>query len=395
MESDLHRKIILNQSVVIQDREHPTIDGLSDKDQLVILKIHNDIVTITPVMREILDVARSPNTPDELIRWVAQSWGCSYESVYEPVCSFLKRMGRLGVLVYEENQPNKSSSVLEEFTQTGSFAGYTLLNRLSHNHKVALYKCTYGNSDSYSYTLKVMLRKNPDESTKQKFLKEFKILKSLPEHKNIRNCLYASEHEGIPYLLFEYIDGVSMSKKVDKVSLECKINITRQLMDTIDHLHRHHILHGDIHASNFLVDDQNNLHLIDLGMAHFEHEEERHHGGIPRYMPPERLPDHPFDFSEKKGDYRSEIFQIGVCLYFLFSGHYPFRGLLLKHLANAIKNESPSPLIKTPLNEIIPHSITNVISRSMEKDPLNRYSSVAEMMDAWKLVNQHEELVLT
>ncbi len=131
-----------------------------------------------------------------------------------------------------------------------------------------------------------------------------------------------------------------------------------------------------------------------MGMAYHEHDDEKHHGGIPRYMPPERLPDHRIDFSKQKGDYKAEVFQIGVCLYFLFSGQYPFRGLLLTHLADAIKSKAPAPLEKTPLGEVIPDSITHVISKSMEKEPSNRYSSVAHMIDAWTYAVSQNESVL-
>jgi len=394
MESDLHRKIVLRQDVIIQDREQPVIEELRENGQLVILKTDSDLVTITPIMREILEVARTAHTPDELIQLVAQTWGCTYESVYQPMCSFLKRMGRLGVLVYEEIQENKSISILDGLDKTMRFAGYTLLKRLSKNHKVALYKCSLGESDSPFYTLKVLLHKSPDENAKRKFFKEYEILGVLPAHRNIRNCLHASVHDGIPYLLFEYIEGASMSRKVGHVSLEIKASIASQLIHSINHLHRHHILHGDIHASNFLIDQENTLHLIDLGMAHHEQEDEIHHGGVPRYMPPERMPDHPLDFSHKKGDCQSEIFQIGVCLYFLFSGQYPFRGLLLKHLADSIKYKTPPPLTKTPLGEKIPTLLTHVIYKSMEKDPLNRYASVTDMIDAWEQAVHHYESIL-
>ena len=394
MESDLHRKIVLRQDVIIQDREQqPTIQELCENGQLVVLRTGSDLITITPIMREILEVARTPHTPDELIQLVAQTWGCTYESVYQPMFSFLKRMGRLGVLMYEEIRQNKSLSILEELDKTRRFGGYRLLKRLSKNHKVALYQCSLGESDSPLYALKVLLHKSPDENERRKFFKEYEILRVLPAHRNIRNCLHASVHDEIPYLLFEYIDGVSMSRKVDTISLESKASIASQMINSIDHLHRHHILHGDIHASNFLIDPENNLHLIDLGMAHGEHEDEMHHGGVPRYMPPERMPDHPFDFSNKKGDCQSEIFQIGVCLYFLFSGQYPFRALLLKNLADSIKYKAPPPLTKTPLGEKIPKLLTHVISKSMEKDPLNRYSCVADMMDAWRQAIHHYESI--
>jgi len=99
------------------------------------------------------------------------------------------------------------------------------------------------------------------------------------------------------------------------------------------------------------------------------------------------MPDDNLAFSEMKGDYVSEIFQIGVCLYFLFSGDYPFNGLLLKDLASSIKHDAPPPLTKTPLGETIPQPIADIISKSMEKDPSRRYQRVADLLQAWSLAS--------
>jgi len=389
---DLHRKIILYRNAVIHDRKLPSIKGLDENEDFALLRVHHEVLTITPVMREILEVARTPHTVDELIRWVAESQQCPYESVYQPVYTFLRRMGSVGALVYEEDQVGDKPTILAELEETKKFGDFTLLEQIGKSHKVALYKCLMTEKGAHAFTIKILLKRKPKESLLKEFIKEFEILNFLPPHKNVRNIVDASVHDDIPYIVFEHIDGVSMSEKVDELSLETKYSIAYQLMTAMDHLHRHQILHGDIHSSNFLIDTENSLHLIDLGMSHFEHEEEISHGGIPRYMPPERMPNHSLHFSEKKGDYLSEIFQIGVCLYFLFSGRYPFSGLLLKDLANSIKNEAPPSLIKTPRDETIPQSIVDIISKSMEKDPSHRYQSVAEMLQAWAIAIRSSEL---
>src|SRR3954464_14178915 len=98
MESDLHRKIVLFKKVEIVDGRLVSDNGLERNGHLIFLKVHHEVVTITPSMNEILEVARTPHTVDELIRWVAENQQCSYESVYQPVYSFLKRMGSLGAL---------------------------------------------------------------------------------------------------------------------------------------------------------------------------------------------------------------------------------------------------------------------------------------------------------
>jgi len=151
----------------------------------------------------------------------------------------------------------------------------------------------------------------------------------------------------------------------------------------MEHLHNHGILHGDIHASNFLVNENNEVKLIDLGMSHRLGDEHVSHGGIAKYMPPERMPDSRLSFSDKKGNYQSEIFQLGICIYFLFSGHLPFGGLLLKDLAHEIKHTDPEPLMVTPLGESISKPVAEVIFRSLEKVPAFRFQSVEEMISAW------------
>jgi serine/threonine-protein kinase len=387
---DLHRKIILYKNVEIQDGVQ-AMKGLDEKENFSFLKVRHDVVTITPIMREILEVARTPHTLDELIRWVAESQSCSYESIYQAVYSFLKRMGRLGALVYEEEQVGNKPTILAELEETKKLGDFTLLEQIGASYKVALYKCISAEKGAHAYTIKIFLKRKPRESLLKEFIKEYEILNFLPPHRNVRKVIDASVYDDIPYILFEHIDGVSMSDVVDEVSLETKYSIAHQLMTAMDHLHRHQILHGDIHSSNFLIDPENNLHLIDLGMGYFEHERGIGHGGVPRYMPPERMPDDSLDFSEKKGDYVSEIFQIGVCLYFLFSGEYPFNGLLLRDLASSIKHDAPPRLIKTPLEEKIPQTIADIISKSMEKDPSRRYQRVADLLQAWSLAIRNRE----
>jgi serine/threonine-protein kinase len=390
-ESDLHRKIILHKNVEMQDGKAQSMKGLDEKENFSFLKVHHDVVTITAFMKEILEVARTPHTPDELIRWVAESQSCSYESIYQPVYSFLKRMGRLGALVYEEDQVGNKPAVLVELEETKKLGDFTLLEQIGRSHKVVLYKCVRPEKGAHAYTIKILLRRNPRESQLKEFMQEFELLNFLPPHRNVRKCIEASVCDDIHYILFEHVDGRSMSSVVDKISLETKYSIAYQLMTAVDHLHRHQILHGDIHSSNFLIDPENNLHLIDLGMSHYEHEEEISHGGIPRYMPPERMPNDNLDFSKRKGDYQSEIFQIGICLYFLLSGNYPFNGLLLKDLANSIKHDAPPPLIKTPLEETIPQPIADIIFQSMEKEPSHRHQRVWDMLQAWSVAIRNTE----
>src|SRR6267378_5267059 len=124
---NLYRRITLHKTVEIQDGELLSSNGLEGNEHFSFLRVNHDIVTITPIMREILEVARTPHTVDELIRWVAENQQCSYESIYQPVYSFLRRMGHLGALVYEEDQVGDKPTILAELEETKKFGDFTLL----------------------------------------------------------------------------------------------------------------------------------------------------------------------------------------------------------------------------------------------------------------------------
>lgn len=389
----LNERIILNKDIEIFDPETPAngdINDYGDKEPFSYLRYRHRhrVFTITPLMKEMLEYCRSPLTVQELVEWVSENQGCSEELVYPVVTRFLKRMVKLDIIVPGENQKKREQlTILNEIMDSKKFGNFILLEELGRNSKTILYKCFSSKEERQTvYTLKILTDESSRrESLRKSFEREVRISKDLPPHENIRTCISASAYYNIPYMVLEYIDGESLPGITDKISLNTKYEIARQLMSAIGHLHRHGILHGDIHASNFLIDSDDVVHLIDLGMAYYEHEKKVRHGGVPRYMPPERMPEHSYQFSKCQGDYVAEVFQTGVCLYLLFSGEYPFHGKLLTDLRHSIKNSTPPPLNSTCMGEPIPEKVSKIIFKSLEKNPASRYQSVSEMLQEWKI----------
>lgn len=378
-------KLVLCSDATIYD---PFLTGeIASDENLVFLKCHGEVVTVTPLMKEILEHARAPQTKDELIAWVSKEYNCPYEEILKPLTSFVNQMIRLGALIPEGHESLKGPNLLEELELTRMFDGFVLLERIGKNSSVAIFKC-HKETDRYAiFSIKILINKE----SRSYFFREADILELLPTHPNVRKCFAAVvSRSDVPYLLLEYVDGKSISDPQIKKEfpLPLKYKIGSGIMSGIHHLHSHGILHGDIHASNFLVDENNDVRLIDLGMA-FSESEQVSHGGIPRYMSPERMPDHHYVFSKKPGDFVSEVFQVGICLYLLLSGKYPFDGLLLKDLALAIKTAQPLPLTETSSGESIPPEIANIVFKALEKDPKLRYQNVLEMMDEWNQVTNY------
>jgi serine/threonine-protein kinase len=369
-------KIALGKDIVIFDRAAAKGSGLyGEKEDISYLEFRNRVVTITPLMKEILEICRAPHTANEVVQLISGRLQCSHRAIDSSVDVFLKRMMKLGVLVPESELRRRDPAA--EFEKVQKLGDFKLLEELGRNRKVRLYKCADDNGNLHAIKLKI--GGSPDGS----FMREFEILKSLPPHENIRKCIDASAHHGMPFIVFEYVDGRPMSDITEDFSIDTKYFIAWQMLSAISHIHHHKILHGDIHASNFLIGQSGHVHVIDFGMSFREHEEDVDHGGVPQYMSPERMPDHNYLFSKRKGDYVSEIFQVGVCLYLLFSGQYPFNGELLKDVRKLIQFESPSPLTQTDLGEPIPHQFSEIIYRALEKDPAARYQDIQAMICDW------------
>lgn len=350
---------------------------------LSFLKLKTKVITITPLMKEILGFLDIPHSVDEIVNWISSQKHCSYNDMYSSVYKFLDRMVKIGVVVREQEQKVERDTFFSDWSTNNKFKDYTLLDQIGKKSDVFLFKCCETKKPEIFYTIKIMV----GGKSKTGFFREAVLLKSLPPHPSIRKCFYSSDADDeFPHLLLEYVAGkpISNSEVKDKLPLPLKCVAAHKILLALQHMHNHGVLHGDIHASNFLIDEAGDVKLIDLGMSHHLGDDQVGHGGIAKYMAPERMPDSRLKFSNKQGNYQSEIFQVGICIYLLLSGRHPFGGMLLRDLAREIKYSDPDPLMVTPLGETIPKPIAEVVFKSLEKEPEFRYQSVAEMISAWE-----------
>lgn len=150
-------------------------------------------------------------------------------------------------------------------------------------------------------------------------------------------------------------------------------------------MHRNKILHGDIHASNFIIDNNDNIMVIDFGCSQnvsITNNDELKHGGVAFYMPPERISDEIFKKYIAPPTLQSEVYQIGILIYMIIYNKMPFAGLTWKKLANNILNTSPLFLNEIN-NEIISNSIISFIQKALNKDYTKRFESANEMSYLW------------
>ena len=189
--------------------------------------------------------------------------------------------------------------------------------------------------------------------------------------------------------LQEHIEGLTLKKMIkdNDLTIEDKNKLIGQILDVFSFLHKKEVFHGDIHASNFIVDNELNVKLIDFGLSNHHKlngEERLNNGGVFKYIPPERLSENAFKIVNKqRADYRSEVYQIGVLIYFIVYEKFPHEVQTWKSLYHLIKNKDAIINVLTPKKEVVSNPVISLLTRCLTKKPLERYKDAVQLRNSW------------
>jgi serine/threonine-protein kinase len=201
--------------------------------------------------------------------------------------------------------------------------------------------------------------------------------------------VFKDDHRSRIYMVMEWVEGKLLRNELSggrKLPTERALRIAVQLCAALDYIHSNGVTHRDLKPENIMIDDQDNIKLIDFGIAGNEGSRRLTFAklsnvmGTPDYISPEQV-------KGKRGDGRSDIYAAGVMLYEMLTGKVPFVGenpLVIMNerlLNNPIPPREIDPSISPELQEII--------YRALERDPKNRYPKAREF--AWDL--QHQDQV--
>jgi eukaryotic-like serine/threonine-protein kinase len=286
--------------------------------------------------------------------------------------------------------PNDNSP-LEPMLQPGArlVGGYVYESTLGRGGMGVVYRARHQIIDRL-VAIKMLIAGRMSDAEMQRFQREGKAASRL-SHPNIINILeFGVTDDGSPYMVMEYVEGISLAKLIQSGNLELPqaVDIALQICSAMQHAHSQGVLHRDLKPTNIMLrksdDGKWQVRIVDFGIAkivendiEFTLTQTGEIFGSPTYMSPEQG-------QGKKTDRRTDVYSFGVILYEMLTGTAPFQAespveMIVKHVT-----EAPPPLVESSLGKRFPPSLEQVVTKALEKNPETRFQSFEELSQAFQ-----------
>ena len=241
-----------------------------------------------------------------------------------------------------------------------------------------------------SVAIKVLLGQHAeDPAMRARFEREAQAISAL-SHPSICTLHDVGEHEGMHYLVMEYLEGETLAARLARgpLALDQALELGREIAVALAAAHDHGVVHRDLKPGNVML-TKSGPKLLDFGLAKLH---AASHGivdpaaretvagpltergeilGTLQYMAPEQL-------EGLEADARSDIFAFGCLLYEMISGRRPFAGLSQAGVIAATLKEEPAEL--SGPGRGIPPAIDHIVRHCLEKDPAQRFQSMRDLV---------------
>jgi len=216
-------------------------------------------------------------------------------------------------------------------------------------------------------------------------------------HPNIVTAFDAGEAEGVHYLAMEYVEGMTLTQVVARhgpLPIGEAASVIRQAALGLLHAHRAGIVHRDVKPGNLMRANDGTIKVLDLGLAQVNApllagdrideaairqadvpgaaKQVRRLIGTLAYMSPEQLE------APERADARSDIYSLGIVLYFLLAGKQPYTGEYIDVVYGHRHGALPDLM---EIRDDVDIHFANIFRRMIAKSPGERYASMDEVIE--------------
>jgi eukaryotic-like serine/threonine-protein kinase len=272
---------------------------------------------------------------------------------------------------------------------------YRIIEKLGVGGQGAVYKATDAKLGR-TVVIKVLPPElTAREANLKRFEREARLASSL-DHPNICTIFDLDEVEGHHFIAMQYVEGKNVRQLVAGRPLELRtaLLIGLQVADALAAAHSRGIIHRDIKSGNVMVTPAGQVKVLDFGLAKLLDDREAagsgiHHTeltevGVPygtaTYAAPEQA-------RGDRVDRRADIFSLGVLLYEMLTGTWPFRGKTTIDVRHAVLHDAPRPIAELR-SSAIPIRLQQIVDRALEKEPKDRFQNMDDFRKELRQVLQ-------
>jgi len=243
----------------------------------------------------------------------------------------------------EETSPSASGPAAAP--PVGAFAGYTIVRELSRGGQGIVYQAVE-RATKRKVAIKVLLEgADASPAARKRFEREIELVARL-KHPHVLSVLHSGvTADGRQYCVMDYVRGTPLRQYVRerKLGLEAALTLFATVVEAVQYAHQHGIIHRDLKPSNIFVDAEDQPRILDFGLAKSLWAPttslvSRTHqvlGTLP-YLSPEQARGDPDAL-----DTRTDVYALGVILYELLTGDFPYP--VVGQMADVLRHIAETP----------------------------------------------------
>lgn len=287
-----------------------------------------------------------------------------------------KCLGRLA-FGFLASEPTDGSEMLNALRRVGD---YEILEEIARGGMGVVYRARQMSLNRLVALKMVLHGPFSSEEFVQRFKTEAQAAARL-HHPNIVGIYEIGEEDGHHYFSMEYIEGKNLADLTSQRPLNAAraARLLKTISEAVHYAHGQGVLHRDLKPSNVIIDNLDQPHITDFGLAKVI---QSRAGltitgqtlGSPNYMAPEQV-----GGKHSVTGAFTDVYSLGGILYHLLTGRPPFQGETIPEVLSQLQAADPVPPRR--LNPSVPISLQTICMKCLQKQPEGRYATAGELTE--------------